>query len=47
MIGFDPDMDYLYDPQQSKPAGWCEKCRREVWTPGETRCIRCRRAKNG
>lgn len=41
MIGFDPDKDYLLDPQQKPPAGWCPECGAEIWSPGMSRCTRC------
>lgn len=47
MIGIDPDYDYLYDPQQAKPAGWCPICRMEIWTPGKNLCRACEEAQKG
>lgn len=47
MIGIDPDFDYLYDPQQAKPAGWCPICRMEIWTPGKNLCRACEEAQKG
>ena len=43
MIGINPDLDYLFDPQQAKPAGWCPNCGMEIWEPGQELCTRCRR----
>lgn len=34
IIGIDPDYDYLYDPQQARPVGWCRICKKEIYTPG-------------
>ena len=42
MIGIDPDLDGLYDPQQRPPAGWCPACGREIYAYGENLCTRCR-----
>lgn len=42
MIGIDPDCDILYDPQQSRPAGWCPVCGREIYAEGENLCTRCK-----
>lgn len=47
MIGYDPDMDYLYDPQQAPVTGFCERCRREVYRRGERLCSVCREALDG
>lgn len=41
MIGIDPDFDFLYDPQQSRPAGWCPVCRREIYADGRELCGSC------
>lgn len=41
--GIDPDSDYLFDPQQFPPAGWCPECGMEIWTPGKDLCTRCER----
>ena len=43
MIGINPDFDYLYDPQQAKPAGWCLLCGAEILEQGQELCVRCRR----
>ena len=42
MIGIDPDCDFLYDPQQSCPAGWCPVCGREIYAAGENLCRKCK-----
>lgn len=41
MIGIDPDYDYLYDPQQRRPAGWCPVCGQEIYADGKNLCPRC------
>lgn len=41
LIGYDPDMDYLLDPQQQKPFGRCCICGREVYSPFRETCDRC------
>lgn len=41
LIGFDPDKDYLLDPQQRRPAGWCPECGREIWSDGQDKCNIC------
>lgn len=40
IIGYDPDQDYRYDPQQAKPAGWCHMCGGEIYGNSEL-CQRC------
>ena len=40
IIGIDPDYDYLFDPQQAKPAGWCPMCGGEIYGNSEL-CQRC------
>lgn len=41
MIGYDPDFDYLYDPQQAPAVCRCVCCGREIYSlPSET-CDRC------
>ena len=42
IIGIDPDYDYLFDPQQARPVGFCEICGREIYAEGENLCSRCR-----
>lgn len=41
MVGINPDYDYLYDPQQAPPVGFCERCRREIYRPGQEICDDC------
>lgn len=43
-IGADADRDYLLDPQQSRPAGWCPRCGAEIWDSGKVLCSRCERS---
>ena len=40
-IGFDPDYDYLLDPQQARVYGFCEQCGGEIYTHGERLCSEC------
>ena len=42
MIGIDPNLDGLYDPQMRSPAGWCPVCKREIYAACENLCSRCR-----
>lgn len=42
IIGIDPTYDYLYDPQQAKPAGFCPVCGGEVYCEGTGWCTFCR-----
>ena len=46
-VGINPDFDYLYDLQQARPRGFCERCKREVYAPGEDLCDSCREASYG
>lgn len=46
MIGINPDYDYLYDPQQQRPAGKCPYCGSEIWGFGQNLCRRCQRAED-
>lgn len=41
MIGYDPDFDYLYDPQQTKPVCFCVNCRREIYARERDLCEHC------
>lgn len=41
MIGIDPDFDWIYDPQQAKPAGYCPRCGGEIYEPGRELCREC------
>ena len=47
MIGINPDYDFLYDPQQAKVYGLCEKCGREIYRFGERLCSKCREVTDG
>lgn len=40
IIGYDPDQDYRYDPQQAKSKGWCPMCGGEIYGNSEL-CQRC------
>lgn len=42
-IGVNPDLDYLYDPQQCRPVGFCRKCGGELYVNGEELCSDCRK----
>lgn len=41
MIGYNPDCDYLYDPQQVRPIGFCVCCGRELYALRTETCDRC------
>ena len=41
LIGYDPDFDYLYDPQQKRPACMCCVCGREIYRQFQETCDRC------
>lgn len=41
MIGYDPDYDYLLDPQQASAVGFCQNCGREIYTVGKDFCDDC------
>lgn len=41
MIGYDPDYDFLYDPQQAAPRGFCPCCGKEIYEYGKDLCRRC------
>ena len=41
MIGYDPDYDFLYDPQQSREFSRCSCCGREIYRPMQETCDRC------
>ena len=41
-IGINPDYDYLNDPQQARPFGFCAKCGKEIYRPFAETCDRCR-----
>lgn len=40
-IGYNPDYDYLYDPQQEPPVGFCVCCGKEIYARGKDLCERC------
>ena len=40
IIGIDPDYDYMFDPQQTKPTGWCPVCGGEICGDADL-CRRC------
>ena len=42
-IGYNPDYDFLYDPQQAPSYGWCE-CGKEIYIRGQVLCYDCREA---
>lgn len=42
MVGINPDYDYLFDPQQRCPVGFCSVCGREIYEYGEELCEECR-----
>ena len=42
ITGYDPDKDYLFDPQQRRPAGWCPICKLEIYAAGENLCRKCK-----
>lgn len=35
----------IRDIQADIPSAWCQRCGREVFDPGQERCIWCRKAK--
>lgn len=41
MIGYDPDFDYRYDPQQVTPVGFCVFCGKELYSLRSEACDRC------
>ena len=41
MIGYDPDKDYLLDPQQERPVCRCCICGREIYRLLRETCDRC------
>ncbi len=47
MIGIDPDYDWMFDPQQAKPACHCLICGREIYAEGHDICQRCREDVDG
>jgi hypothetical protein len=42
-VGYNPDYDFLYDPQQDPSYGFCE-CGNEIYARGERLCYDCREA---
>ena len=47
LIGIDPNYDFLFDPQQARPAGWCPVCHMEIWEEGQPLCRACTNAARG
>lgn len=41
MIGINPDYDWMFDPQQAKPVGYCPICGREIYAEGRDICEHC------
>ena len=41
-IGIDPNLDFLYDPQQAPHYGFCSFCGKELYRPFTETCDRCR-----
>lgn len=41
VIGYNPDYDYLYDPQQGGKEGFCECCGRQISGAGRSLCRKC------
>lgn len=42
-VGINPDFDYLFDPQQARPTGFCSVCGRELYGLLQETCDRCLR----
>lgn len=40
-VGFNPDFDYLMDPQQAQPVRFCSCCGREIYSLFQETCDRC------
>ena len=40
-VGINADYDYLYDPQQDKVCGYCERCGQDIYTRGNRLCYDC------
>lgn len=34
--------EFIDDPQQQKPKGWCPICGMEIWSDGQEVCTRCK-----
>lgn len=41
VVGINPDFDYLYDPQQCRPVGFCPVCGGEIYRIGAELCATC------
>ena len=41
IIGINPGYDYLFDPQQAEPVGFCPICGGEIYCEGKERCAFC------
>lgn len=41
VIGIDPTYDYLFDPQQAAPVGFCPVCGGEIYCEGREQCTFC------
>lgn len=39
--------EFMTDPQQMRPAGWCPVCGMEIWADGKDLCRRCEREEGG
>lgn len=46
MCGINPDFDYLFDDQQSRPKGLCVNCGAEIYDNRADLCHRCREYEN-
>ena len=42
MIGINPDVDYLYDPQQARVVCFCVCCGRVIYSMSTEICDKCR-----
>ena len=40
-VGINPVFDYLYDPQQVRPVGFCTCCGRELYSFRSETCEHC------
>lgn len=41
MVGINVDYDYLFDPQQTRPACLCQNCGAEIYREGQDICEEC------
>lgn len=41
MVGISPDYDYLFDPQQARPACFCQRCGGEIYGRSRDLCEEC------